>query len=102
METLDVSLWAEFPLKQSEYAKDKVGSSIKFGMEADKINEKDFNKRADLFMDKLFDDLSQRLVERGSGLIDKMVDDRIEEIRQEYEEKLDLARKEIIKLKKSK
>lgn len=82
----------EMPLKKSEYAKDKVSVGVSFTIGAEEIDMERYQKIADQKADFLAQSMTEKLMDKGSEMIDGIVEQKVEGIRQEYESSLRLAR----------
>ena len=97
-EEIKTTIGFEMPLKKSDFAKDKASVYVSFTIGSDEVDTEKYQDIADKKALHLAERMAEILVKRGSNMLDSIVDERIEEIRQEYEKKLAKA-KEMVKSK---
>jgi len=82
----------DMPLTDDSYSKEKASVFISFTIGANSLDQKKYQEIATKKADELAETMLRILSEKGIKMIDKLVEDRIEVIRNEYEDKLAKAR----------
>lgn len=101
-EEVKTTIGYDIPLSDDTYAKDKASVFISFTVGSEELDMDRYQEIADKKADYLAERVENILVNKGKKMIEKLVDSKVEAVRQEYESKLAKAREIIKKYKLNK
>ena len=96
-EEVKATIGYDMPLSDDSYSKEKASVYISFTMGGNSLDQEKYQEIATRKADQLAEAMLKILTEKGTKMIDKLVEDRITEIRNEYEDKLAKAREYVKK-----
>jgi hypothetical protein len=96
-EEVKSSIGYDMPLTDDSYSKEKASVFISFTIGSNSLDQEKYQEIATKKAEELANLMGRILSEKGVKMIDKLVEERITAIRDEYEDKLSKAREYVKK-----